>query len=177
MSSTDDATGNPLRAFLKTLERGEVRNGVVSSVVGFGAFIDIGGGVDGLVNAAELSWLRYDHPTEVVKTGHEVTVVVLDVDLDRERVSLSLKALQPDPFKGFAHTHLGRVLPGRVTKRVPFGVFVRVQDGIEGLIHSSQLIEQAIGTPRNELQVGDEVVVEITGINLSLRRVSLALRR
>ncbi|MBN9619200.1 MAG: S1 RNA-binding domain-containing protein, partial [Actinobacteria bacterium] len=118
--------------FLNKLAKGQVRTGVVSSIVNFGAFVDLGG-VDGLVHVSELSWKHIDHPSEVVEVGQEVTVEVLDIDLDRERVSLSLKATQEDPWRHFARTHqIGQVVPGKVTKLVPFVAFVRVQDGIEG---------------------------------------------
>src|ERR1700733_6183910 len=109
--------------FLVNLKPGEVRKGVVSSVVNFGAFVDLGG-MDGLVHVSELSWKHIDHPGEVVEVGQEVTVEVLDVDMDRERVSLSLKSTQEDPWQQFARTHqIGQVVPGRVTKLVPFGAF------------------------------------------------------
>src|SRR5699024_4429118 len=125
--------------FLNKLERGQVRTGVVSSIVNFGAFVDLGG-VDGLVHVSELSWKHIDHPNEVADVGQEVTVEVLEVDMDRERVSLSLKATQEDPWQTFARTHaLGQIVPGKVTKLVPFGAFVRVEDGIEGLVHISEL--------------------------------------
>src|SRR5699024_2580567 len=125
--------------FLQTLQKGQVRPGVVSSIVNFGAFVDLGG-VDGLVHVSELSWKHLDHPGAVVTVGDEVTVEVLDVDMDRERVSLSLKATQEDPWQHFARTHvIGQIVPGKVTKLVPFGAFVRVEDGIEGLVHISEL--------------------------------------
>ncbi|HYC81069.1 MAG TPA: 30S ribosomal protein S1, partial [Solirubrobacterales bacterium] len=127
------------QTFLTTLQKGQVRSGVVSSIVNFGAFVDLGG-VDGLVHVSELSWKHIDHPSEVVTVGDEVTVEVLDVDMDRERVSLSLKATQEDPWRHFARTHaIGQIVPGKVTKLVPFGAFVRVDDGIEGLVHISEL--------------------------------------
>jgi len=114
--------------FLNTLQKGQIRKGVVSSIVNFGAFVDLGG-VDGLVHVSELSWKHIDHPGEVVEVGQEVTVEVLDVDMDRERVSLSLKSTQEDPWQQFARTHqIGQVVPGRVTKLVPFGAFVRVEE-------------------------------------------------
>ena len=114
--------------FLHTLQKGQVRSGVVSSIVNFGAFVDLGG-VDGLVHVSELSWKHIDHPSEVVEVGQEVTVEVLDVDMDRERVSLSLKATQEDPWQAFARTHaIGQAVPGKVTKLVPFEVFVKVID-------------------------------------------------
>ena len=133
--------------FLEELQKGQVRQGVVSSIVNFGAFVDLGG-VDGLVHVSELSWKHIDHPSEVVEVGQEVTVEVLDVDMDRERVSLSLKATQEDPWQHFARTHaIGQVVPGKVTKLVPFGAFVRVEDGIEGLVHISELAERTWSCP------------------------------
>ncbi len=108
--------------FLTQLQKGQIRKGVVSSIVNFGAFVDLGG-VDGLVHVSELSWKHIDHPNEVVTVGDEVTVEVLDVDMDRERVSLSLKATQEDPWQHFARTHqIGQIVPGKVTKLVPFVV-------------------------------------------------------
>ena len=142
--------------FLNQLARGQVRKGVVSSVVNFGAFVDLGG-VDGLVHVSELSWKHIDHPTEVVEVGQEVTVEVLDVDLDRERVSLSLKATQEDPWRLYARTHaIGQIVPGKVTKLVPFGAFVRVEEGIEGLVHISELAERHVEIPEQVVQVGDD---------------------
>src|SRR5258708_2874678 len=109
------------QTFLTTLLKGQVRSGVVSSIVNFGAFVDLGG-VDGLVHVSELSWKHIDHPSEVVEVGQEVTVEVLDVDMDRERVSLSPKATQEDPCQAFARTHpLGPLGPGRRPDRRPLG--------------------------------------------------------
>ena len=117
------------QSFLTQLQAGQIRKGVVSSIVNFGAFVDLGG-VDGLVHVSELSWKHIDHPSEVVEVGQEVTVEVLSVELDRERVSLSLKATQEDPWQAFARTHqIGQIVPGKVTKLVPFGAFVRVEEG------------------------------------------------
>ncbi len=133
--------------FLNTLQKGQIRKGVVSSIVNFGAFVDLGG-VDGLVHVSELSWKHIDHPGEVVEVGQEVTVEVLDVDMDRERVSLSLKSTQEDPWQQFARMHqIGQVVPGRVTKLVPFGAFVRVEEGIEGLVHISELADRHVEIP------------------------------
>src|SRR5688500_10644699 len=133
--------------FLKELQKGQVRSGVVSSIVNFGAFVDLGG-VDGLVHVSELSWQHIDHPSEVVEVGDEVTVEVLDIDLDRERVSLSLKATQEDPWTKFARENqVGDVVDGEVTKLVPFGAFVKVAEGIEGLIHISELSDQHVEAP------------------------------
>jgi small subunit ribosomal protein S1 len=165
------------QTFLTTLQKGQVRPGVVSSIVNFGAFVDLGG-VDGLVHVSELSWKHIDHPSEVVEVGQEVTVEVLDVDMDRERVSLSLKATQEDPWQQFARTHaIGQVVPGRVTKLVPFGAFVRVDEGIEGLVHISELAERHVEVPEQVVQVGDEIFVKVIDIDLERRRISLSLKQ
>ena len=163
--------------FLNQLARGQVRKGVVSSVVNFGAFVDLGG-VDGLVHVSELSWKHIDHPSEVVEVGTEVTVEVLDVDMDRERVSLSLKATQEDPWQHFARIHqIGQIVPGKVTKLVPFGAFVRVEEGIEGLVHISELAERHVEIPEQVVQVNDDVMVKIIDIDLERRRISLSLKQ
>ena len=163
--------------FLKELQKGQVRSGVVSSIVNFGAFVDLGG-VDGLVHVSELSWKHIDHPSEVVEVGQEVTVEVLDVDMDRERVSLSLKATQEDPWQHFARTHaIGQVVPGKVTKLVPFGAFVRVDDGIEGLVHISELAERHVELPEQVVNVGDDIFVKVIDIDLERRRISLSLKQ
>jgi len=163
--------------FLNKLAKGQVRKGVVSSIVNFGAFVDLGG-VDGLVHVSELSWKHIDHPSEVVEVGQEVEVEVLDVDLDRERVSLSLKATQEDPWRHFARTHaIGQVVPGRVTKLVPFGAFVRVEEGIEGLVHISELAERHVEIPEQVVNVGDQIMVKVIDIDLERRRISLSLKQ
>ncbi len=163
--------------FLHQLQKGQVRKGVVSSIVNFGAFVDLGG-VDGLVHVSELSWKHIDHPSEVVTVGDEVTVEVLDVDLDRERVSLSLKATQEDPWRQFARTHaIGQIVPGKVTKLVPFGAFVRVDEGIEGLVHISELAERHVEVPDQVVAVGDDAMVKVIDIDLERRRISLSLKQ
>jgi len=163
--------------FLDELSKGQIRKGVISSIVNFGAFVDLGG-VDGLVHVSELSWKHIDHPNEVVQVGDEVTVEVLDVDLERERVSLSLKATQEDPWQHFARTHqMGQIVPGKVTKLVPFGAFVRVDEGIEGLVHISELAERHVEIPEQVVQIGDSVMVKIIDIDLERRRISLSLKQ
>ena len=163
--------------FLNALAKGQVRKGVVSSIVNFGAFVDLGG-VDGLVHVSELSWKHIDHPSEVVEVGQEVTVEVLDVDMDRERVSLSLKATQEDPWRVFARTHaIGQIVPGKVTKLVPFGAFVRVEEGIEGLVHISELAERHVEVPDQIVTVGQELMVKVIDIDLERRRISLSLKQ
>src|SRR5215207_2607176 len=165
------------QSFLTQLQAGQIRKGVVSSIVNFGAFVDLGG-VDGLVHVSELSWKHIDHPSEVVEVGQEVTVEVLSVELDRERVSLSLKATQEDPWQVFARTHaIGQVAPGKVTKLVPFGAFVRVADGIEGLVHISELSGKHVELAEQVVSVGEEVFVKVIDIDLERRRISLSLKQ
>src|SRR5690606_37628014 len=119
-----------------------------------------------------------DHPSEVVEVGQEVTVEVLDVDMERERVSLSLKATQEDPWQQFARTHqIGQIVPGKVTKLVPFGAFVRVEEGIEGLVHISELAERHVEVHEQVVQVGTEIFVKIIDIDLDRRRISLSLKQ
>ena len=162
---------------LKRLENGAVRKGVVSSVVNFGAFVDLGG-VDGLVHLSELSWMHIDHPSEVVQVGDEVTVEVLDVDLDRGRVSLSLKATQEDPWQHFAQANLiGQIVAGKVTRLVPFGAFVRVEQGIEGLVHISEISDRHVEVLDQAVQAGDELMVKVTDVDADRRRSALSLRQ
>ncbi|MEY4276350.1 MAG: ribosomal protein [Actinomycetota bacterium] len=163
--------------FLADLAKGQIRTGVVSSIVNFGAFIDLGG-VDGLVHVSELSWKHIEHASEVVEIGQEVTVEVLEVDQDRERVSLSLKATQEDPWQVFARTHaIGQFAPGKVTKLVPFGAFVRVADGIEGLVHISELSAKHIELAEQVVSVNQDVFVKVIDIDLERRRISLSLKQ
>ncbi len=163
--------------FLVNLKPGEVRKGVVSSVVNFGAFVDLGG-MDGLVHVSELSWKHVDHPSSVVAVGDEVNVQVLDVDLDKERISLSLKATQVDPWQEFATNHrIGELVYGRITKLVPFGAFVQVGDGIEGLVHISEMAAHHVDLPEQVVTPGEELWVKIIDIDLQRRRISLSIKQ
>ena len=163
--------------FLDNLKPGEVRRGVVSSVVPFGAFIDLGG-MDGLVHVSELSWRHVDHPSSVVSVGDEVDVQVLEVDPSRERISLSLKATQQDPWQEFAATHrVGELVYGRVTKLVPFGAFVQVGESIEGLTHISEMSAHHVEVPEQVVTPGEELWVKIIDIDLQRRRISLSIKQ
>src|ERR671916_2314718 len=164
-------------SFLTNLKPGEIREGVVSSVVSFGAFVDLGG-MDGLIHVSELSWKHVDHPGSVVQVGDEVTVQVLDVDLDRERISLSLKATQQDPWQEFAGSHkVGELVYGRVTKLVPFGAFVQVGEGIEGLVHISEMSQHHVDLPEQVVTPGEELWVKIIDLDLQRRRISLSIKQ
>jgi small subunit ribosomal protein S1 len=164
-------------SFLTNLKIGEVREGTVSSVVSFGAFVDLGG-MDGLIHVSELSWKHVDHPGSVVSVGDHVKVQVLDVDMSRERISLSLKATQADPWQEFAESHeVGQLVYGRVTKLVQFGAFVQVGDGIEGLVHISEMSTHHVDSPEQVVTPGEELWVKIIDLDLARRRISLSIKQ
>jgi small subunit ribosomal protein S1 len=130
------------------------------------------------VHVSELSWKHVEHPSEVATVGQEVEVEVLDVDLDRERVSLSLKATQEDPWREFERKNqTGEVITGQVTKLVPFGAFVRVGEGVEGLVHISELAREHVESPEEVVQVGEQVRVKVVDVDVSRRRISLSIKR
>jgi small subunit ribosomal protein S1 len=145
--------------------------------VNFGAFVDLGG-MDGLIHVSELSWKHVEHPSAVVAVGDEVDVEVLDVDLDKERISLSLKNTQVDPWQEFADSHQeGQLVYGRITKLVPFGAFVQVGDGIEGLVHISEMAAHHVDLPEQVVTPGEELWVKIIEIDLQRRRISLSIKQ
>jgi small subunit ribosomal protein S1 len=163
--------------FLADLSPGDVRDGTVSSVVNFGAFVDLGG-MDGLVHVSELSWQHVNHPGEVVNVGDKVEVKVLEVDHERERISLSIRQTSGDPWEQFIDaTEVGAILDGATTKTVPFGAFVSVGDGVEGLVHVSEIAMHHVESPELELSIGQEVRVKVTEIDADRRRVSLSIKQ
>ncbi len=163
--------------FLENLEKGSKHKGTVSSIVNFGSFVDLGG-VDGLIHISELSWSHVDHPSEVLTVGQEVEVEILDVDLERERVSLSLKKAQEDPWEIIAKDKpAGSTVHGKVTKLVPFGAFIEIASGVEGLVHISELAWEHIEFPEEVVSVGEEVDAKIIDIDLERRRISLSLKQ
>jgi small subunit ribosomal protein S1 len=165
------------QAFLDDLAEGEVRDGVISSVVNFGAFVDLGG-MDGLVHVSELSWQHVNHPSEVVKVGDKVKVKVLEVERNRERISLSIRQTLEDPWLVFARDHqIGDVVEGQVIKTVPFGAFVSVGEGVEGLVHVSEIAVHRVESPELELSIGQRVNAKITELDEEKRRVSLSIKQ
>ena len=163
--------------FLGNLKVGEIRKGRISSVVAFGAFVDLGG-MDGLIHVSELSWNHVDHPGSVVAIGDKVTVKVLDIDYERERISLSRKQTEKDPWEVFASGHeVGQLVYGRVTKLVPFGGFVQVGEGIEGLVHISEMSTQHVEAPEQVVTPGEELWVKIIDLDLARRRISLSIKQ
>jgi small subunit ribosomal protein S1 len=160
-----------------TLKEGEVRKGRVSSICDFGAFVDIGG-ADGLVHLSELSWSRVRHPSEVLKIGEEVEVYVLGINEDERKIALSLKRTQAEPWTRVAAQYeVGQLVQGTITQLANFGAFARIQDGIEGLIHVSELSDDRVAHPRNVVKEGDEMLLRIIRIDPQRRRMGLSLRR
>ena len=162
---------------LDRLQPGQVVDGTISNIVDFGAFVDLDG-IDGLIHISELSWSHVNHPSEILQIGDTVTVKVLDIDRDRQRISLGLKQTQEDPWQRVVDTYnIGDELEGAVTTVVTFGAFVEILDGVEGLVHISELAQHHVENPREIIQPGDEVRVKILEIDSERRRLSLSIKR
>lgn len=162
---------------LAELRPGEIRRGTVTSLCSFGAFIDLGG-ADGLAHLSELSWDRVDHPSQVLKVGDEVDVYITSVDLEDKKIALSLRKAQPEPWADVADRYeVGQLVQATVTKLAPFGAFARVEGGVEGLIHVSELTDRRIQHPKEVIKEGDELTVRIVKIEPERRRLALSLRQ
>jgi len=162
---------------LDRLQPGLVVEGQISNIVDFGAFVDLDG-IDGLIHISELSWSHVNHPSEILNIGDTVQVKVLDIDRDRQRISLGLKQTQEDPWQRIVDTYNpGDELAGKVTKVVTFGAFVEVLDGVEGLVHISELAGHHVESPREIVHPGDEIRVKILEIDSERRRLSLSAKR
>ena len=162
---------------LDRLQPGLVVEGQISNIVDFGAFVDLDG-IDGLIHISELSWSHVNHPSEILSIGDTVKVKVLDIDRDRQRISLGLKQTQEDPWQRIVDTYsVGDELAGKVTKVVTFGAFVEILDGVEGLVHISELAPHHVESPREIVQPGDEIRVKILEIDSERRRLSLSAKR
>ncbi|NLS60896.1 30S ribosomal protein S1 [Lactiplantibacillus plantarum] len=161
---------------LKALQAGDVVEGKVARLTNFGAFVDLGG-IDGLVHVSEISYERVEKPADVLKVGQEVTVKILSVDADRERVSLSIKATLPEPWDGIEEkAPQGAVLDGKVKRLTSFGAFVEVFPGVEGLVHISQISHQHIATPNDVLKVGQEIKVKVLDVRPDEKRLALSIK-
>lgn len=172
----EEGRKNERAEILEKLSKGMRLKGTVSSIVDFGAFVDLGG-VDGLIHISELSWSHVNHPSEVVKVGEEVEVEVLDVDLQRERISLGLKQTTEDPWTKLVETYpVGTVVDGKVTKIVPFGAFIELGANVEGLVHISEMAMKHIDSPAQVVHVGDTVKVKVMDVNVERRRISLSMK-
>jgi small subunit ribosomal protein S1 len=162
---------------LGRLQPGQIVEGKISNIVDFGAFVDLDG-IDGLIHISELSWSHVNHPSEVLEIGQTVRVKVLDIDRDRQRISLGLKQTQEDPWQRVIDTYgIGDVLNGKVTKVVAFGAFVEIVPGVEGLVHISELAEHHVESPSEVVDAGDEVQVKILEVDEERRRISLSMKR
>ena len=162
---------------LDRLQPGQVVEGVISNIVDFGAFVDLDG-IDGLIHISELSWSHVNHPSEILSIGDSVSVKVLDIDRQRQRISLGLKQTQEDPWQRVVDTYnIGDELEGNVTKVVTFGAFVEILDGVEGLVHISELAQHHVENPRDIIQPGDPIRVKILEIDSERRRLSLSIKR
>ena len=162
---------------LGRLEPGQVVEGKISNIVDFGAFVDLDG-IDGLIHISELSWSHVNHPSEVVAIGDTVRIKVLDIDRDRQRISLGLKQTQEDPWQRVISTHRsGDVLEGTVTKVVAFGAFVEILPGVEGLVHISELADHHVENPSEVVEPGSKLNVKILEIDEERRRLSLSIKR
>ncbi|CAB4930420.1 unannotated protein [freshwater metagenome] len=162
---------------LDRLQPGLVVEGQISNIVDFGAFVDLNG-IDGLIHISELSWSHVNHPSELLSIGETVQVKVLDIDRDRQRISLGLKQTQADPWQRVVDTYrIGDDLEGKVTKVVTFGAFVEILDGVEGLVHISELADHHVENPREVVAPGDTVRVKVLEIDSERRRLSLSVKR
>ena len=172
----EEGRKNERAEILEKLSKGMRLKGTVSSIVDFGAFVDLGG-IDGLIHISELSWSHVNHPSAVVKVGEEVEVEVLDVDLQRERISLGLKQTTEDPWTKLVETYpVGTVVDGKVTKIVPFGAFIELGANVEGLVHISEMAMKHIDSPAQVVHVGDTVKVKVMDVNVERRRISLSMK-
>jgi small subunit ribosomal protein S1 len=172
----EEGRKNERSEILEKLAKGMRLKGSVSSIVDFGAFVDLGG-IDGLVHISELSWNHVTHPSEVVKVGDEVEVEILEVELDRERISLGLKQTTEDPWRQQVKNYpVGSIIEGTVTKLVSFGSFVELGEGIEGLVHISEMATRHIESPSQVVHVGDAVHVKVMEIDPERRRISLSMK-
>ena len=165
------------QSFLENLEVGNIKEGKISSIVNFGAFVDIGG-MDGLVHVSELSWRHVENPNEIVNVGDIVNVKVLEIDNDKERISLSIKQVTEDPWLDFELQYKqDDIVDGDVTKVVPFGAFVTIGKGVEGLVHVSEISVDKVDSPELALAIGQKVKIKITELDIPKRRVNLSMKQ
>ncbi len=162
---------------IDTLNEGDMREGAVTSITDFGVFVDIGG-ADGLVHLSELSWGRVKHPAEILKVGDRVKVYVLSIDNDRKRIALSIKRTQDEPWMTVnGRYELGQIVEATITQITSFGAFAQLEDGVEGLIHISEMGDGRIQHPREIVKEGDTIPVRIIRIDPTRKRIGLSMRR
>lgn len=174
--AVEEAQQKDIPPLLNEIAPGEVRRGRVTNLTAFGAFVDLGG-YEGLIHVSEMSWSRVGHPRDVLTIGQEIDVFVMSVDPDEGRVALSLKRTRPDPWIGIEQRYtVGQLVSGCVTNVVDFGVFVKVEDDLEGLIHVSELGEGTFLHPRNVVKEGQRLTARVIGVDGEMRRLALSLR-
>lgn len=162
---------------LASLAEGQVRTGIVRRITDYGAFVDIGG-VDGLLHISEMSWTRIKHPNDVLKVGDEIQVMVLKTNLEQNRISLGLRQILPDPWTEAQERYTpGDLVKGQVTRLVPFGAFVQLDGGLEGIVPNNELAPHRVSRPEDVVQVGDDVQVKIVEIRPEERRLTLSIRQ
>ena len=173
----EEARKGQREEIIEQLQPGQVVEGQISNIVDFGAFVDLNG-IDGLIHISEISWSHVNHPSELLEIGDTVQVKVLEIDRDRQRISLGLKQTQDDPWQRVVDTYnIGDDLEGTVTKVVTFGAFVEILDGVEGLVHISELAAHHVENPREVVQPGDEIKVKVLEVDDERRRLSLSVKR
>ena len=162
---------------MEEIQEGDVRTGTVTSIADFGVFVDLGG-VDGLIHVSELSWTKVGHPSEIVRAGDSLEVKVLGIDREKNRIALSVKRLQPEPWTTIEDRyHIGDLVTATITKLASFGAFARVDEGIEGLIHVSELSDRRINHPKEVVKEGDVLQLRVIKIDSARRRLGLSLKR
>jgi small subunit ribosomal protein S1 len=169
---------NPWRLIAEKYEEGNIIQGRVRNLTDFGAFVEIEEGIDGLIHISDMSWTkRIEHPSEVLQKGQEVEVAVLSVDAERQRLSLGLKQLRPNIWDKYGEQHQqGEVVEGTVTKLTNFGAFIELEEGIEGLVHVSEIADRHVKDPADELKVGDKLKVKILKIDADTHKISLSAK-
>jgi len=173
----EDERKEQRKEVLDNIEVGQVRTGIITSIADFGAFVDVDG-IDGLIHISELSWNHVKHPSEVVKVGQEVNVEILDIDCEKQRLSLGLKQTLKDPWVEKIKTYkIGDVIEGKVTRIVKFGLFVQIQEDMEGLVHISELSAEPVKKPSDVAKIGDDIVVKIIDIDFDKRRMAFSIKQ
>ena len=173
----EDERKEQRKEILENIEVGQVRNGIITSIADFGAFVDVDG-IDGLIHISELSWNHVKHPSEVVKVNQEVNVEILDMDFEKQRLSLGLKQTQKDPWvEKIKEYKINDIVEGKVTRIVKFGLFVQISDDMEGLVHISELSNEPVKRPSDVAKIGDELLIRIIDIDFDKRRMAFSVKQ
>lgn len=173
----EDERKEQRKEILNSMEIGQIKKGIITSIADFGAFIDVGG-VDGLVHISELSWNHVKHPSEVVNVDQEVDVEILGIDYEKQRLSLGLKQTQKDPWlEKIKNYSIKDVAKGKVTRIVKFGLFVQIEEGLQGLVHISELSPEPVKKPSDVAKIGDELMVRIIDIDFDKRRMAFSVKQ